>query len=104
MSDQTKKSVLIIGINFSPELTGIGKYTGEMVDWLTENNFNCNVVTAFPYYPYWKTLKPYKNRFYTRETLKNGRLNIYRCPMYVPKAPSGLKGLYMNQPFFFQHS
>ncbi len=100
MSDQTKKSVLIIGINFSPELTGIGKYTGEMVDWLTENNFNCNVVTAFPYYPYWKTLKPYKNRFYTRETLKNGRLNIYRCPMYVPKAPSGLKRLIHESTFF----
>jgi colanic acid biosynthesis glycosyl transferase WcaI len=100
MSDLTSKSVLIIGINFSPELTGIGKYTGEMVDWLTENNFKCSMVTAFPYYPYWKTQKPYKNLFYTRETLKNGRLNIYRCPMYVPKNPSGLKRLIHEASFF----
>ncbi|MEO3407490.1 WcaI family glycosyltransferase [Mucilaginibacter sp. CAU 1740] len=100
MLDPAKKSVLIIGINFSPELTGIGKYTGEMVDWLTENNFKCNVVTSFPYYPYWKVQKPYKNRFYTRETLKNGKLNIYRCPMYVPKQPSGLKRLIHEFTFF----
>ena len=24
--------ILVYGINYSPELTGIGKYTGEMVD------------------------------------------------------------------------
>jgi len=26
--------ILIHGINFSPELTGIGKYSGEMAEWL----------------------------------------------------------------------
>ena len=26
--------ILVYGINYSPELTGIGKYTGEMVEWL----------------------------------------------------------------------
>ncbi|WP_184550109.1 WcaI family glycosyltransferase [Mucilaginibacter sp. FT3.2] len=100
MSVLKNKSVIIIGINFSPELTGIGKYTGEMVEWLTENNFLCTMVTAFPYYPYWQTQKPYKNRFYTRETLKNGKLNIYRCPMFVPKQPSGLKRLIHEFSFF----
>ncbi|MGQ7198473.1 hypothetical protein ACUOA9_35185, partial [Escherichia sp. HC-TM1] len=25
--------ILVYGINYSPELTGIGKYTGEMVEW-----------------------------------------------------------------------
>lgn len=94
------KSILLIGINFSPELTGIGKYTGEMVDWLVENNFQCNVVTSFPYYPYWQIQKPYKNKFHTRETLKNGRLNIYRCPMYVPAQPSGMKRLIHEFTFF----
>lgn len=100
MFNPAKKSVLVIGINFSPELTGIGKYTGEMVDWLTENNFQCSVVTSFPYYPYWKVQKPYKNKFYTRETLKSGKLNIYRCPMYVPAQPSGMKRLIHEFSFF----
>jgi colanic acid biosynthesis glycosyl transferase WcaI len=26
--------ILIYGLNFSPELAGIGKYTGEMAPWL----------------------------------------------------------------------
>ena len=26
--------ILIHGINFYPELTGIGKYSGEMAEWL----------------------------------------------------------------------
>ena len=29
--------VLIYGINYSPELTGIGKYSGEMADWFSSN-------------------------------------------------------------------
>ncbi len=27
--------ILIYGINYAPELTGIGKYTGEMAEWLS---------------------------------------------------------------------
>jgi len=26
--------ILIHGINYSPDLTGIGKYSGEMAEWL----------------------------------------------------------------------
>jgi len=26
--------ILLHGINFAPELTGVGKYTGEMAQWL----------------------------------------------------------------------
>jgi colanic acid biosynthesis glycosyl transferase WcaI len=28
--------ILLYGINFAPELTGIGKYTGELTAWLVE--------------------------------------------------------------------
>ena len=30
------KRILLYGINFAPELTGIGKYTGELAAWLAE--------------------------------------------------------------------
>ena len=43
--------ILIYGINFSPELTGIGKYTGEMASWLAAKGHDVRVVTAPPYYP-----------------------------------------------------
>lgn len=82
--------VLIHSLFFKPELTGISKYTGEMVDWLVENGVHCTVVTAFPFYPDWKVQKPYKNRFYTKEVSANGLLTVYRCPLYVPTHPTGL--------------
>ncbi|GEM_PF-5576892 len=33
---KTKMKILIYGVNYAPELTGIGKYTGEMAEWLAE--------------------------------------------------------------------
>ena len=46
--------ILIHGINFSPELTGIGKYSGEMAEWLAARGHEVRVVTAPPYYPQWR--------------------------------------------------
>ncbi len=46
--------ILIHGINFSPELTGIGKYSGEMAQWLAARGHEIRVVTAPPYYPEWR--------------------------------------------------
>ncbi len=82
--------VLVHSLFFKPELTGISKYTGEMVDWLVEQEIACTVVTAFPFYPDWKVRKPYKNRFYTKEISANGLLTVYRCPLYVPTHPTGI--------------
>jgi colanic acid biosynthesis glycosyl transferase WcaI len=96
----SSKKILVIGINFSPELTGIGKYTGDMVDWFVDNNYECTVVTSFPYYPFWKVQSPYLNKFYKREVLKNGKLTVYRCPLYIPAKPAGLKRLIHEATFF----
>ena len=46
--------LLILGINFAPEPTGIGKYTGELAQWLARRGHQISVVTTRPYYPEWK--------------------------------------------------
>lgn len=97
---QTKKRILLLGINFSPELTGIGKYSGEMMNWFVDKGYDCTVVTSFPYYPNWEIQKPYNNKFYKKETLNNGALTIYRCPLYVPRKPSGKKRILNDASFF----
>ncbi|OCX54540.1 glycosyltransferase WbuB [Mucilaginibacter sp. PPCGB 2223] len=90
-----KKRILLISHNFSPEPTGIGKYNGDMFDWLLKHGYDCTVVTTYPYYPYWKVQPPYKNRWYKKEVLTDaasgGRLTVYRCPSYVPANPTGKK-------------
>lgn len=82
--------ILVYGINYSPELTGIGKYTGEMVEWMTDQGHEVRVITAPPYYPDWKVGERYSSWRYCRE---EGAATVWRCPLYVPKQPSTLKRL-----------
>ena len=80
---------LIIGINFSPELTGIGKYTGELAEYLVEAGHEVRVITAPPYYPQWQVQDGYSSWRYRRERRRG--IVIYRCPLWVPARPTGLK-------------
>ena len=82
--------ILVYGINYSPELTGIGKYTGEMVEWMARQGHEVRVITAPPYYPQWKVGEKYSAWRYRRE---QGAATVWRCPLYVPKQPSTLKRL-----------
>ncbi|HFF8546984.1 TPA: colanic acid biosynthesis fucosyltransferase WcaI [Kluyvera cryocrescens] len=82
--------ILVYGINYSPELTGIGKYTGEMVEWMARQGHEVRVITAPPYYPEWQVGVNYSSWRYRRE---EGDATVWRCPLYVPKQPSTLKRL-----------
>jgi len=99
-----KQRILLIGYNFTPEPTGIGKYSGEMIEWLANAGYDCSVITTYPYYPYWKVQEPYhKKRFwYLKEsatTKSGGKVTVYRCPMYVPNKPSGVKRILLDMSF-----
>src|ERR1700761_8524908 len=71
----------------------MGKYNGEMINWLVEQGYDCTVITTFPYYPHWKVQLPYRNLWYKKEVSQNpvskGTLTVYRCPSYIPKDPTG---------------
>ncbi|MDO8343871.1 MAG: glycosyltransferase WbuB [Cellvibrio sp.] len=83
--------ILIVGINYAPELTGIGKYTGEMAGWLVAAGHEVRIVTAPPYYPEWRVADGYAAWRYSREV--QAGVSIWRCPIWVPARPSGLKRL-----------
>ncbi len=82
--------ILLHGINYSPELTGIGKYTGEMAEWLASHGHQVRVVTAPPYYPAWRVRSDYSPWKYQVE---EGQIKVFRCPLFVPEAPSALSRL-----------
>jgi colanic acid biosynthesis glycosyl transferase WcaI len=98
------KRILLIGYNFYPEPTGIGKYSGEMLYWLAQKGYDCTVITTYPYYPYWKVQEPYSKRmfWYMTESKKfksGGKMTVCRCPMYVPSKPSGIKRILLDFSF-----
>lgn len=79
--------ILIVGLNFYPELTGIGRYTGELASHLAEAGHQIHVVTALPYYPHWKIRESYRGRPYRKESWRG--VEVQRCPLWVPRRPSG---------------
>jgi colanic acid biosynthesis glycosyl transferase WcaI len=93
-----RKDILFIGINFFPEPTGIGKYSGEMVEWLSKQGKEIEVITGFPYYPYWKLDKKYN--WYKKEEVFGSKVKVHRCPLYVPQRPTGLNRIYQELSFF----
>ncbi len=86
----TPLRILLYGLNFSPELTGIGKYTGEMAAWLADRGHQVHVVAAPPYYPAWCIRADYRGQAFRTEHPGSG-LTVYRTPLYVPAKPSGVK-------------
>jgi len=80
--------ILLLGLNFSPELVGIGKYTGDLADHLSQEGFHLRVVTTPPYYPEWKIKMGYSGWIYRKEPV--GSILVYRCPLWVPKRASNL--------------
>jgi Glycosyltransferase len=82
--------ILIYGLNYAPELTGIGKYTGEMSSWLAARGHEVHVVTAPPYYPAWSIREDYRGKLYRTEKVP-GEPIVYRTPLYVPSKPTGIK-------------
>ncbi|MEJ8848963.1 glycosyltransferase WbuB [Variovorax rhizosphaerae] len=83
--------ILLYGINFAPELTGIGKYTGEMAAWLAAAGHDVRVVTAPPYYPDWAVWQGYSAMRFQRETWRG--VTVFRTPVWVPRKVSGVTRL-----------
>lgn len=80
--------VLICSANYAPELTGVGKYSGEMAVWLAARGHEVRVVAAPPYYPAWRVAEAYRGRLFHQETLDG--VKVWRAPLWVPARPGGL--------------
>jgi colanic acid biosynthesis glycosyl transferase WcaI len=80
-------NVLLVGLNFAPEPVGIGVYSGDMARWLADRGHRVRVLTAPPYFPQWQA----RGNRYRRERF--GGAELWRCPLWVPRRPSGLKRL-----------
>ena len=91
LSKVPRMKLLLYGINYSPELTGIGKYSGDMAEWLAAAGHDVRVVTAPPYYPDWAVWPGYSASRYTRERLKG--VSVFRTPVWVPRKVDGLRRL-----------
>lgn len=79
--------VLILGLNYAPELVGTGVYTTGMAEALAQAGHSVAVVAGRPHYPHWRILDAMP-AFAFAHAHENG-VQVTRVPLYVPRMPSG---------------
>lgn len=90
-------NILILGINYAPEMVGIGPYTAGMAEALVVAGHAVTVVCAKPYYPQWKTDLAFAGGG-RRITVEYG-VRIVRVPIYIPANPDGKRRLIHHMSF-----
>jgi putative colanic acid biosynthesis glycosyltransferase WcaI len=80
--------ILILGINYYPEHTSVSPFTTGLSEHLAAQGHSVKVITAFPYYPDWRTWDGYRGRITQKEYL-NG-VHIRRVLHFIPWKPSRL--------------
>ncbi|WES62864.1 glycosyltransferase [Microbacter sp. GSS18] len=86
----TSPRVLVLGLNYPPEPTGISPYTGAMARGLARRGFNTRVLTTHPHYPDWRVQRGYGQ--WSRSEHVDG-VHVTRLLHYVPRKPHGVRRL-----------
>lgn len=73
--------ILIHSLNFWPEPTATGKYTGEMAFWLAQHGHDVDVICGLPHYPNWQLAEGYSKTFSIE---KVDGVTIFRTPHTIP--------------------
>lgn len=79
--------IALLGLNYAPEPVGIGPYTTGLAEALAAAGWDVEVVSAKPYYPAWAHPPGWRWPWWRRE--RAGALRMTRCPLYVPRRPTG---------------
>lgn len=89
--------VLILSINYWPEVTGIGAFTTYRAEHLAAAGHDVVVCTTFPYYPEWKIPREYAGKLGLTET-RNG-VSIVRSYAYIPNPVTSLRRILHEASF-----
>jgi colanic acid biosynthesis glycosyl transferase WcaI len=89
--------VLILSINYWPEVTGIGAFSTYRAEYLAAAGHEVEVCTTFPYYPQWKVPPDYASKLAAKEE-RNG-VRILRSYAYIPNPPKPLRRILHEASF-----
>jgi putative colanic acid biosynthesis glycosyltransferase WcaI len=81
---QPRRSLLVFGINYAPEPTGIAVVTTWLTESLAGRGWDVTMITGMPHYPAWRRERA------PRRT-RNGTVDVRRHLHYVPSRQSALR-------------
>lgn len=88
--------ILVIGINYVPEVTGIAPYTSALAAGLAARGHSVRALTAMPHYPEWRWRGGYGG-WRMRETIDG--VDVHRLLHYLPTRPVGMGRLISEVSF-----
>jgi colanic acid biosynthesis glycosyl transferase WcaI len=83
------KNVLVVAINYWPELTGPAPYTTAMAEHLAGLGANVTVLTGIPHYPGWRVPDYYRRRLATHERRRG--VKVMRLRHLVPREMTAVR-------------
>ena len=81
--------VIVWGINYAPEMTGIAPCNSALCEFLVERGCDVEMITSFAYYPEWKKRKEDFGYLYRTDWMRG--VKVHRCWTYVPSRVSALR-------------
>lgn len=83
------KHLLIVGIYYRPEDTGIAPYTTALAEHLVARGMKVTMLAGMPHYPRWKIFDGYERRLTFSESL-NG-VDVRRIRTFIPGRQSAIR-------------
>ena len=69
--------ILIIGVNYAPETSGIAPYTSAMAEGLQAAGHEVSIITGIPHYPQWSNYTNFRGL--TRVEQRDENLRRFRA-------------------------
>lgn len=85
--------VVVLGLNYAPETTGIAPYTTGLARHLAREGHEVTAITGHPHYPEWQLHPGYEK---PRPPTPDHEVRLLRVPHPVPRNPSGLSRVWME--------
>ena len=89
--------VIVWGINYAPEITGIAPHNVALCEFLQRRGHDVEMVTTFSYYPAWRKRAEDRRRFFRTDRI-NG-VQVHRCWHFVPGRVSAWKRIVHEATF-----
>jgi colanic acid biosynthesis glycosyl transferase WcaI len=89
--------VVVWGINYAPEITGIAPHNVALCEFLSERGVDVEMVTTFAYYPAWR--KSSQDRHLLFRTDRINGVPVHRCWHFVPARVSAWKRIIHEATF-----
>lgn len=89
--------VVVWGINYAPEITGIAPHNVALCEFLRERGADVEMVTTFAYYPAWRKRAEDRHLLFRTDVI-NG-VPVHRCWHFVPARVSAWKRIIHEATF-----